>query len=97
VFHPSGLSATFKATYFDQKGSFLPQGLDPLPENLVSGKDDFWLCDAAIGYRLPQRFGIISVGAKNLFDKSFRFFDTDPLNPAIQPKRMIFMRVTLSI
>jgi hypothetical protein len=87
----------FKATYFDQKGSFLPQGADPLPENLVSGDDQFWLCDAAIGYRLPRRLGIISVGAKNLFDKSFHYFDTDRLNPAIQPARLFFARITLSI
>jgi tetratricopeptide (TPR) repeat protein len=97
VSHPSGLSAMFKATYFDQKGSFLPQGADPLPENLVSGDDQFWLCDAAIGYRLPRRLGIISVGAKNLFDKSFHYFDTDRLNPAIQPARLFFARITLSI
>jgi hypothetical protein len=96
-YHPSGLSATVKATYFNQNGSFLQQGLDPLPENLVTANDNFWLCDAAIGYRLPQRYGILSVGAKNLFDKGFKYFDTDSLNPAIQPGRMFYAKVTLSI
>jgi len=95
--HPSGLSASFKATYYHQKGTYLPQGADPLPENLVDGKDSFWLCDAAIGYRLPQRYGMISIGAKNLFDQSFRYFDTDPLNPAIQPDRIFYAKITLSI
>lgn len=96
-YHPSGFGAMFKATYFDQHGLYLPQGADPLPENLVPGKDTFWLCDANIFYRLPKRYGIVSVGAKNLFDQSFRYFDTDPLNPAIQPERVFYARITLSI
>ena len=86
-----------KVTYFDQKGSFLPQGADALPENLVPGKDRFWLCDTGIGYRLPQRYGMITIGAKNLFDKSFHYYDTDIQNPAIQPDRVFFAKVTLSI
>ena len=95
--HPSGLSAMVKATYFKQAGSFLPQGVDALPENLVPGDDQFWLCDAAIAYRLPQRYGMITVGAKNLFNRSFHYQDTDIFNPAIQPDRMFFAKVTLSI
>jgi outer membrane receptor protein involved in Fe transport len=82
-----------KATYFDQSGEFLQN----FASDFESGKDNFWLFDAAIGYRLPKRFGLISVGAKNLFDQSFRYYDTDPVNPAIQPVRMFFARVTLSI
>ncbi|HZW36825.1 MAG TPA: TonB-dependent receptor, partial [Candidatus Deferrimicrobiaceae bacterium] len=93
-FHPSGLSAMFKATHIDQQGSFEPNNSIG---TFTDGGDHFWLVDAAIGYRLPQRLGILSVGAKNLFDKSFQFFDTDPVNPAIQPARMFFARVTLSL
>jgi hypothetical protein len=53
--------------------------------------------DAAVGYRLPKRFGFITVGATNLFDESFQHFDTAPENPAIQPQRFFFVRLTLSI
>jgi hypothetical protein len=95
-FHPSGLTAMFKATYNDQKGSYVEQGGDiTLPT--VSGVDRFWLCDAAIGFHLPQRYGMFTVGAKNLFNQSFHYFDTDTLNPAIQPTRMIFAKLTLSM
>jgi outer membrane receptor protein involved in Fe transport len=31
--------------------------------------------DAALGYRLPKRLGIISLGVRNLLDKEFRFQD----------------------
>jgi len=93
-YHPSGLSAMFKATHINQQGSFERQGA---VGTFIHGEDQFWLFDAAIGYRLPKRYGFITVGAKNLFDKSFKYFDTDPVSPAIQPKRFIFARVTLAI
>jgi hypothetical protein len=97
LYHPSGLSAVVKATFYDQDGEFLPQGEAPLPENFIDGDDQFWLFDAAISYRLPKRYGFVTVGARNLFDKEFKYYDTDPNNPAIIPDRMFFVRITLSI
>jgi len=94
--HPSGLNASFKATYYRQKGDYTQQGGDPTAPT-IPGEDQFWLCDATIGYRLPQRYGIITIGAKNLFDQSFRYYDTDIRNPAIQPDRVFFAKVTLSL
>ena len=94
-FHPSGLNAMLRATFVDQNGEF--NRLDA-PEGIFeSGSDQFWLVDAAISYRLPQRYGFISVGANNLFDKQFKFYDTDIFNPTIQPQRMFYARITLSI
>lgn len=95
-FHPSGLSASLKATYYDQDGKFLPLLADPLPENYVSGEDDFWVVDAAISYRLPERYGFITVGATNLFDEEFNYYDTDIDNPRIQPDRFFFAKVTVA-
>ena len=93
-FHPSGLSATLKGTYIDQDGKFERQGTLGTFEN---GDDDFWVVDAAISYRLPKRYGFITVGATNLFDEEFQYFDTDRDNPRIQPDRFFFARVTLAI
>jgi tetratricopeptide (TPR) repeat protein len=96
--HPSGLSAGLQATYYDQEGDFEP--LEVPPGVLVPGDDQFWLVDASISYRLPKRYGFITVGAKNLFDEDFQYFDTNVgtniQNPTIQPDRMLFARVTLS-
>jgi tetratricopeptide (TPR) repeat protein len=90
-FHPSGLSTVVTATYWNQNGDFeRPSG------NIESGHDDFWTVDASINYRLPKRYGFITFGATNLFDQSFKFFDTDTANPMIQPVRTLFGRVTLS-
>jgi Tfp pilus assembly protein PilF len=91
-FHPSGFSAGLKATYIDQEGDFG----NPKDNTLVSGSDQFWVVDAQISYRIPNRFGIITLVAKNLFDQEFKFQDTDPANPDIYPERVIFAKITLA-
>ena len=90
-FHPSGFGAAFTATYWKQKGEFGDVN------TFQADSEKFWLADAALAYRLPRRNGFISVGASNLFDKEFRFLDIDEANPTIQPKRMVFLRLTLAL
>ena len=36
-----------------------------------------------MSYRLPKRFGIIKLEAKNIFDEQFQFVDTDPAHPQV--------------
>jgi tetratricopeptide (TPR) repeat protein len=95
-FHPSGLSASVTANYFNQDGKFL-RFLEGGFAELQPGSDNFWTVDAAINYRLPKRYGFITIGATNLFDQKFKYFDTDLRNPSIQPDRMFFARVTLAL
>ena len=90
-FHPTGFSAGVRATYVDQDGKFV----DPFG-GVVRGDDQFWVVDAAIAYRLPKRFGLITVEFRNLFDEGFKFQDTDPANPRISPERWILARCTLA-
>jgi len=92
LFHPSGFSASLQTTYYHQHGTVFPQGAD----NFVSGTSDFWLVDAGLSYRLPKRYGFITVGVKNLADKKFKYQGTDFKNPTIQPSRMAFVRITLA-
>ena len=93
-FHPSGVSAQLGVTYFDQDGEF---GGFYATDPIRKGSENFWLVDASINYRLPKRYGFITLGGKNLFDKEFRFFETDLNNASIQPDRVIFGRVTLAL
>jgi Tfp pilus assembly protein PilF len=90
-FHPSGLSAGLKATYVDQEGNFGNPLIAILP-----GDDQFWVVDASIKYRLPNRRGFIIFGAKNLLDEKFSFQDTDTGNPVIFPERLLFAKITLA-
>jgi tetratricopeptide (TPR) repeat protein len=79
-FHPSGLRVSLKGTYIDQNGKFERQGDFGTFED---GDDNFWLVDAAISYRLPKRYGFITVGVTNLFDEDFKHFDTERKNKGI--------------
>jgi len=97
-FHPSGFMARIKPTYVDQSGEFIvqPEG-PPFALSTEPGDDQFVSVDAAIGYRLPNRYGFISLEARNLFDESFHFQDTDPANPRLAPEQVIVFKVSLSI
>lgn len=88
-FSPNGLGAAITAANIDQDGDF--RGI----YNNGPGSDRFWVVDAALNYRLPARKGVISVGASNLFDEKFNYFDIDLNNSSIQPSRMIYVRATL--
>ncbi|HWO41111.1 MAG TPA: TonB-dependent receptor [Candidatus Eisenbacteria bacterium] len=92
-FHPSGWSFLLKGTYWNQDGRFFRTGTGIFQ----SGRENFWVVDAGLNYRLPKRYGFITVGVTNLFDNKFRFFDLDFKNPAIRPDRMFFTRITLAL
>ncbi len=93
-FHPSGIGASFKATNVNQNGNFS----QPFKvNNFQDGSDDFWLLDAAISYRLPQRYGLITVGVANLTDQHFEYFNTDLNNSSILPDRFFYAHITLAL
>jgi tetratricopeptide (TPR) repeat protein len=72
-FHPSGFSAALRATFFHQSGEFNQQSSG----TFMPGRDTFWVADAAISYRLPKRYGFITLGVTNLFDRRFKYQQTD--------------------
>ena len=93
-FHPCGFSASLKATYLNQEGNFIvPQ---EFTYSIDQGDDQFWIIDTSISYRLPKRYGLVSVVGKNLLNEEFNFQDTDPGNPRIAPDRLILLKLTLS-
>jgi opacity protein-like surface antigen len=93
-FEPSGMGGFITATYLNQDGRFAGF-YDPAQQK--SGKDTFWLLDAGISYRLPNRLGFVSVGATNLTDQDFRYFEIDYDNPTVVPTRTLVMRLTLAL
>ncbi|MEN6439816.1 MAG: TonB-dependent receptor, partial [Syntrophobacter sp.] len=91
-FHPNGFFVKLKPTVVFQKGRFLGVNSD----TYLPGEDTFVTLDASLGVLLPGRWGVISLEARNLFDQSYNFQDTDPANPTISPRRLIFLRYTIS-
>ena len=95
-FHPSGFFAGVGATYINQD-------VNRADGFSNEGSDDFFVVDAAVGYRLPKRFGIVSLSVSNLFDNkfkyqddSFREFEDRPSIGPYTPDRQILARVTLN-
>ncbi len=98
-FDPSGFFAGMGATYVNQHVQFLdPQSLAAAPTQ----SEDFTLVDVGLGYRLPKRWGILSLEASNVFDKQFRFQDyafqagDQTTNPRFIPERTIFGRLVIN-
>jgi outer membrane receptor for monomeric catechols len=98
-FHPSGFFAGAGLIYVDQdvrrtNSTALGNG---------SGSDDFVTFDALVGYRLPKRLGIASIGINNIFDTSFNFqddsfreFRDEPSITRYTPERTVIGRITIS-
>jgi outer membrane receptor protein involved in Fe transport len=95
-FAPWGLFAGLGLTYVDQT-------VRRAPVALPQGSDEFFVVDAAIGYRLPGRRGLVSLEVRNLLDREFRyqddsfreFADEPSIGPYI-PSRTLMVRATLT-
>jgi len=95
--HPNGLFGGVGLTYVDQ--SVERSTVSTLPE----GESDFLVVDLSIGYRLPKRHGVLSLGVHNLFDKrmkyqddSYRTFRDEPAVSPYTPQRVIMGKLSLS-
>jgi outer membrane receptor protein involved in Fe transport len=91
------VSALLKGTFVNQDGIFRRVNTTG---NFEHGKDSFWSIDAGINYRLPKRYGFITLGVTNLTDRKFKYFDTDNglgnVNPRFIPGRVFFGKLTLA-
>ena len=80
--------ATFVDQAFNQDGSSLQN-------------DDFVLYDTMIGYRLPNRLGVIGLEINNIFEEEFNFRDdryrsAKTRNPRFTPGRTIYAYINLN-
>ncbi|MCP5251503.1 MAG: FecR domain-containing protein [Burkholderiales bacterium] len=81
-------------------GTFVHQEVDRRG-TLYEGIENFFLVDASFGYRFPNRTGIFSIEARNIFDQDFlyrntNFITAEPINSRVVPTRTIFARFTLN-
>jgi tetratricopeptide (TPR) repeat protein len=92
-FHGSGFFAGAGVTYVNQRVERSATAKSDL--GLTDGHDEFFVVDAALGWRFPERRGIASLSVNNLFDQKFRYQDdsfrefrdepsTGPYIPALQ-------------
>jgi tetratricopeptide (TPR) repeat protein len=92
VFTPSGITLRAGTTFVDEDGVFSAGvGLDVIPAD-----DSGWVTDVAAEYRLPGRLGLLSLQARNVFDKELNLVDTDPLNPRDAQGRIVLGSLRIS-
>ncbi|HET9595466.1 MAG TPA: FecR domain-containing protein [Anaeromyxobacteraceae bacterium] len=98
LFLPYGLSASATLTYYHQEGTFDALAAFGQP-GFAAGSDDFWLVDAGLSWRLPQRYGFIGVSATNLLDEQFHLFELNTRinTPIALPARTVLGRITLAV
>ena len=92
-FCPEGVILKLQGTYIDQSGEFG----DPRFGTTEELSDQFFVVDATVAYRLPRRYGIITLSVKNLMDERFHYQDTDSVNPLISPELSFVAKVTLNL
>ena len=107
-FHPSGFFSRLTNTYVRQdltKNSDFVRNSDLRKPRSAStsqsGIDSFVLLDFSIGYRFPNRAGIVSLDGRNLLDEHFYFKDDSYKTSEATPSRFIpginfFARLTLN-
>ncbi|OAI02503.1 hypothetical protein A1342_01650 [Methylomonas methanica] len=101
LFHTSGLFAKLSGTFVDQHAtsSRLLAGLSANTPRFTGDSESFWVFDAMLGYRLPNRLGTLALEGRNLFDNNFVYqsvFDASgpQLSPFI-PERQLFVKLSL--
>ena len=102
------LSVPIGIDYFSEKGifanltgTFVRQKVKREGNVENEGTEKYFLIDASLGYRLPNRRGILSLEARNLFDEHFLFqhinySTSQAVDSRFVPTRTIFARVTFN-
>ncbi len=102
-FDPSGFFAGWSMVYVNQDIQMIDPQSPPnaSPAFLPTQNEEFTLFDAGIGYRLPERQGVITLEVRNMFDRHFNFqdytFQTGGfVSPLYLPERTFLGRLILN-
>ena len=100
-FHPSGVFGVLGGSYVFQEVN--REGDAQGGDFNFEGDSNFFVMDAAVGYRLPKRRGIVSVQGFNLLNQEFKYqgnnfreFTRDPVVSRFAPQRTVTGRVTVN-
>lgn len=89
---PSGWTLRTVVTYTKQETDFQIETIFPV----VVREEDGWVTDVFVEFRLPDRFGIVSLGVRNAFDSRITIFETDPLSARTAGRRQIIGTISLT-
>ena len=94
-FHPNGLFAEASATFLYQDVS---RGDDA---TFADGDDSTWLLGGAVGWRLPERRGLVALQVANLLDADLNYQDdnfrtNEDFTAPFIPERTVLLRLNLN-
>jgi hypothetical protein len=93
-FGPHGIFGQFTVTDVWQEVERLPTS------TAAAGNEHFFLADFLLGIQLPRRMGQIQFEVRNLFDRSFSYYDVsffspEPRTPRFVPTQTAVLSVNL--
>ena len=88
VFLPMGFYGVVGATYYAQRIQQFDDFLAPVYTTLTPR---FWTMNAAIGYRLPDRLGLVTLEGTNLTDREFDVYQ-QALQEQVIPARRVVLK-----
>jgi outer membrane receptor for ferric coprogen and ferric-rhodotorulic acid len=91
-FSENGFSAGVRVSHVDQE----IQQFDTINQIGENDQEQFWIVDASLVYRLPKRYGFVSLEVKNLFNEEFRFQEPDPDIATVYPDRFFLVKLSLN-
>jgi len=91
-FLPFGLYVGASATFYDQK---VDQFDDQSSDRRQRVESDFWVGDATLGYRFPDRWGSLAVDVRNVTNEKFDFYERS-VQDTIVPARQVVVRLEIT-
>jgi len=91
-FLPFGLFVGAGATQYDQTVE-QTDDLSTDARQVIDSK--FWIYDATMGYRLPDRWGTLAVDVRNATNEKFAFYER-AIQDVIIPARQVVLRLEIT-
>ena len=93
-FTPQGIFVRAGGARYDQEVDQF-DAFDPASATRTTVNSEFWVADAAVGYRFPKRWGSFVIDARNVFNKKFEFYDR-LVQERVVPARSIAARLEIT-
>jgi len=93
-FTPQGIFVRLAGARYDQRVD-QRDAFDPAVATASVVNSEFWIMDAAVGYRFPKRWGSFVVDGRNVFNKKFEFYDR-LVQEQVIPARSIAARLEIT-
>jgi tetratricopeptide (TPR) repeat protein len=93
-FTPNGIFVRLAGARYDQNVD-QRDAFDAAVATLSTVNSQFWIMDAAVGYRFPKRWGSFVIDGRNVFNEKFLFYDR-LIQEQVVPARQVTARLEIT-